>query len=255
MRLAFSVRLGSKSMASNIDVFRTDDSVGLPLLMIVGNDSSTRGATAKSNNGVPGVLAKCPPHGHLSSAETTAPQDVHAAEPQDGTAAGTRGVTILSDDFSGNPSGPGAQKRRIGSDIDPASGSRKVIILDAHEGQTRDRIVSLEEGNLHLKEALVIAYLQLSSLALGRPEASFIGRDIPRATHPTAMSATQEDVRNTANEEGTQVARLTQDKVYLEKMRDRLKQRLQSAISIIRHLEDTNTTLLQLVRELTEEDL
>ncbi|KAJ7033298.1 hypothetical protein C8F04DRAFT_1261113 [Mycena alexandri] len=151
-----------------------------------------------------------------------------------------------------------ANKRSMAEEHD-ASPSHKVVVRVAHEGQVKENIESLEKANYHLKEALVAANLELTTLqgdqaSLARLQAhcrelevSLIRRQIPVAEEPTVPSA-KEEAANTAEDQSVQVARLTQENFSLKQTRDRLKQRVESALSII-------DTLLQQVRRLTQEEL
>ncbi|KAJ7038490.1 hypothetical protein C8F04DRAFT_1255771 [Mycena alexandri] len=158
-----------------------------------------------------------------------------------------------------------AEKRPMPDEHD-ASPSHKVVVRTAHEGEAKENIGSLEQANYNLKEALVVSHIQLTNLQHILQNASFflslslahcreleasLVRHLVVSGQPCASSVPQAEVRD----QSAEVARLTQDNVSLQQTRDRLKQRLQSAVSIIGRLEDTNTTLLQVARQLTEEEL
>ncbi|KAJ7033334.1 hypothetical protein C8F04DRAFT_1184318 [Mycena alexandri] len=143
-----------------------------------------------------------------------------------------------------------ANKRSMAEEHD-ASPSHKVVVRVAHEGQVKENIESLEKANYHLKEVLVAANLELTTLQgvvqTARPSllgsvsgtlpgaggffdpspenALFQESQIPVAEEPTVPSA-KEEAANTAEDQSVQVARLTQENFSL-------KQRVESALSII----------------------
>ncbi|KAJ7188235.1 hypothetical protein C8R46DRAFT_1023661 [Mycena filopes] len=176
---------------------------------------------------------------------------------------------------------PCGQKRSLADEHGDAP--YKVIVRGVHEGQAkrdvrlsaqRRAIESLEQANHQLKAALLASEqrLQLAQFSLAQSqtrseklEAALTQSAIRLAAvqqNAISSSTVQEGATITEQEGLSQVERLAQVNVSLEKTCDRLKQRLRSAMAVVGCFEDTNTTLLaantsllQFVRQLDQEEL
>ncbi|KAJ7166911.1 hypothetical protein C8R46DRAFT_1219288 [Mycena filopes] len=159
------------------------------------------------------------------------------------------------------PTPSGGQKRSLADSDGHCDAPHKVIVRGVHEGQAKKDIESLEESNHRLKQRLELVEASLAQSKTSFEQLKTALRLEAAQRNVIDPPASQAGV-TTVEEVSAQVVRLIQENVALEKTCDRLKRSWQSALTVLGCLEGTNTsllgantTLLQLVRQLNQEEL